>query len=157
MRSIVILAAAGLVAVAASASATAGGAACGPQQLGGATVTTWCGKAKATVAWGGKKMSLKGGQCSLEKVSGLALFAVNVGRYTVPKAKPKFKSFSAAGSDLKPGTYKYWLVNFQTPGKQWTLRPSTTIVKITAAGAKKGTFTGKLYEGGKIAKGSWSC
>ena len=36
----------------------------------------------------------------LTMLSGLALFAVNLGRYTVPRAKPKFKSFSAAGSDL---------------------------------------------------------
>jgi len=148
----VTVAACGLVT---SGSATSN--ACGPQQIGTATVRTWCGPAKATVTWAGKKMSLTGGQCSLEKVSGLALFAVNLGRYTVPRAKPKFKSFSAAGSDLKPGTYRYWLINFQTPGKQWTLKPTTTKVTITVPGAKKGTFSGKLYEGGKTAKGTWSC
>ena len=157
MRLALTLAAATAAACGLALSGTAAPSACGPAQIGGATVRTWCGTAKATVTWAGKKMSLKGGQCSLEKVSGLALFAVNLGRYTVPRAKPKFKSFSAAGSDLKPGTYKYWLINFQTPGKQWTLKPTTTNVTITAPGAKKGTFSGKLYAGGKLAKGSWSC
>lgn len=147
-----------LIAVtAAGAAGTLGAAApCGVQQVGGATVRTWCGPAKATVTWGGRTVKLEGGQCSLTTASGLALFAVNAGRYTVPRAKPRFTSFSAAGSDLKPGTYEYWLINFQTPGKQWTLRPSTTRVTITAR-ARKGTFTGTLYEGGQTAKGSWSC
>lgn len=138
------------------AAATAAPVACGSQQIGGATVRTWCGPAKAIVTRAGKTITIKGGQCSVTSVSGLKLFAVDTGRYTVPRATPKFTSFSASGSDLKPGTYAYWTVNFQTPGKQWTLRPSKTTVTITAAGAKKGTFTGLLYEGG-TAKGSWTC
>jgi hypothetical protein len=149
-----------LAVVAAALAAMIAGAApakCGPEQIGGATVRTWCGPARASVTWGGKTFTIKGGECSVTSVSGLKLFAVNTGRYTVPRAKPKFTSFSAAGSDLKPGKYGYWTINFQTPGKQWTLRPSKTTVTITAAGAKKGTFSGVLYENGKAAKGSWTC
>jgi hypothetical protein len=160
MNVVVALALASLAAAGAVVSAGGGRAAqvaCGPEQIGGATVRTWCGPAKATVTWGGKTITIKGGECSVTKVPGLTLFAVNTGRYTVPRAKPKFTSFSASGSNLKPGTYTGWLVNFQTPGKQWTLKPTKTTVTITAAGAKKGTFSGTLYEGGKIAKGSWTC
>jgi len=132
-------------------------AACGPAKVGGATVRTWCGPARATVTWAGKTITVKGGACELVDYMGVKSFTVNTGRYTVPRAKPKFTSFSAAGSDTKPGTYKGWLVNFQTPGQQWTLRPTKTTVTITAPGGKKGTFSGTLYEGGKTAKGSWTC
>jgi hypothetical protein len=139
------------------ASASASASKCGPEQIGGVTVRTWCGPARATVKVGGKSITIKGGACELVNYQGIKAFTVTTGRYTVPPAKPKFTSFSAAGSDTKPGTYSGWLVNFQTPGKQWTLRPTKTTVTITAAGAKKGTFSGTLYEGGKLAKGSWTC
>jgi hypothetical protein len=145
-----------LALAATGAPATGAPGKCGPEQIGAATVRTWCGPAKATITVGGKTIAIKGGQCSITSSGGLKLFAVNVGRYTVPKAKPKFTSFSASGTDLEPGTYGYWAVSFQTPGRQWTTRASKTTVTITAPGAKKGTFSGSLYEGGK-AKGSWSC
>lgn len=148
--------AASAAAVAALAASPQAAAPCGVQQVGTATVQTWCGPAKATVSWAGKTLKIGGGRCELTKVSGLAMFTVNVGRYTIPRATPKFTSFSAGGTDTKPGTYGSWLVSFQTPGKQWTLRSSTTRVTI-AAGARKGTFSGKLYEGGRLAKGSWTC
>ncbi len=145
--------------VAASAAATGqarSATGCGVKQVGGVTVRTWCGPAKAAASVGGKKIAIKGGSCSVTKVSGIALFAITVGRYTVPPGKPKFASVSASGSDLKPGTYRYWVINFQTPGKQWTLKPTTTRVTITK-GARRGTFVGTTYEGGKKAKGSWTC
>lgn len=140
-------------------SAAAAPEACGPETIGGTTVRTWCGPAKATVTVAGKTLTIKGGQCAVEKHPGLTLFSVNVGRYTVPRAKPKFTSFSAAGSDVKPGTYDGmgWTINVQTPGKQWTLRSSKTTVTILAPGAKKGTFKGAVYEGGKVVSGSWTC
>lgn len=153
-------AAATALAAAASTALAGGGLAaappCGVQQVGGAAVRTWCGPARATVTWAGKTLRITGGRCDLTRVSGLAMFTVNVGRYTIPRATPRFTSFSAGGSDLKPGTYPNWLISFQTPGRYWTLRPSTTRVTI-AAGARSGSFSGRLYEGGKVARGTWSC
>lgn len=137
------------------AGATPAADACGVAQVGGVAVRTWCGPATATVTWAGKTMVVKGGSCDVTKLSGIVLVTVNTGRYTVPPAKPKARAFSAGGSDLKAGTYPSWLISFQTPGKPWTLRPSRTTVTITK-GARKGTFTGVLYEGGKV-KGSWTC
>ncbi len=156
MRLVLVIGIAALAATGLGSTGDAAPAACGPQQIGGATVRNWCGPAKATVTWTGKTITIKGGACDVTKVPGLSMFTVNVGRFTVPQAKPKFTSFSAGGSDLKAGTYRSWLVNFQTPGKQWTLRPSSTKVTITK-GARTGTFTGTLYESGKVAKGSWTC
>lgn len=151
------LAVLGVVVAALGGSATAATDVCGPVTSGGVTVRTWCGPARATVKFAGKTTTIKGGQCELVSLQGLKTFAVNTGRYTVPPAKPKYTSFSAAGSDTKPGTYTGWLVNFQLPGKQLTLRPTKTTVTITAPGAKKGTFKGVVYEGGKLASGSWKC
>ena len=159
-----------IVAVTALASAFAAGGtaaptACGPQQVGNVTVRTFCGPAKATVKWAGRTLTIKGGQCEISKVFGGAYFVINTGRYTVPPAKPKAAAFSAlqgTPAPLKPGTQTSWLINFQTPGKQWllqvsTLLPaSTTKVTILTKGAKKATFTGTLDGGGKVS-GSWTC
>ncbi|MEK7425529.1 MAG: hypothetical protein AAB131_17010 [Actinomycetota bacterium] len=138
------------------AAATAAPVACGPVQIGGVTVRTWCGPAKATVKLAGKTRAIKGGACELVNFHGIKAFTVNTGRYTVPPAKPKFTSFSAAGSDTKPGTYTGWLINFQTPGKQWIFKLQGQKVTITKAGGKAGTFSGKL-DGGGTASGSWTC
>jgi hypothetical protein len=138
------------------AAATAAPVACGPVQIGGVTVRTWCGPAKATVKLAGKTRTIKGGACELVNYQGIKAFTVNTGRYTVPPAKPKFASFSAAGSGTKPGTYTGWLINFQTPGKQWIFRLQGQKVTITKAGGKAGTFSGKL-DGGGTASGSWTC
>lgn len=158
-RALVPLLAVSAAIAALGGSAAASSAACGSETIGGATVRTWCGPAQATVKVAGKTIAIKGGECSVQKLAGLTLFSVNVGRYTVPRAKPKFTSFSAAGSNLKPGTYDGfdWAINVQTPGKQWTVRSSKSIVTILAPGAKKGRFTGAVYEGGKVVSGSWTC
>jgi hypothetical protein len=137
------------------ATASAAPQACGPQKVGDATVRTWCGPARATITRGGKTMTITGGSCTITKVEGITLFAVNVGRTTLPPAKPKARAFSAGGSELTAGSYPYWVVSFQTPGKDWVLRPSKTTVTITK-NARKGTFTGAMYGGG-TAKGAWTC
>ncbi len=153
---LVLVAALALPAVAAVRTDATDATPCGPAKGGNATVRTWCGPARATVNWAGRTLTVKGGACSLQTVAGLKMFAVNTGRYTIPPAKPKSTSFSAAGSDTKPGTYGGWLINFQTPGKQWLFKLLTLKVKILARGAKKGTFSGKL-DGGGTATGSWRC
>lgn len=146
----------------ATAAVVGGGASaalskCGPEQIGGATVRTWCGPAKATVKVAGKKLAIKGGACEYVNYQGIKSWTVNTGRYTVAPAKPRFSSFSAAGSYGKPGTYSDWgLINFQTPGKQWLFKLRTLKVTITKPGAKAGTFTGKL-DGGGTASGTWTC
>ena len=151
------LALAGLGGLLAGATATAAPEKCGPMTTGGVTVRTWCGPAQATVKVAGKTVSIKGGACELVNYEGLRSFTVNTGRYTVPPAKPKFASFSAAGSKTKPGAYTAWgLVNFQTPGKQWLFKLRTLKVTITKAGGKAATFTGAL-DGGGTASGSWTC
>ena len=139
--------------------------ACGPQQVGNVTVHTWCGPAKATVKWQGRTLTIKGGRCEISDVFGKAYFVINTGRYTAPPGKPKAAAFSAlqgGSGPLKPGTQTSWLINFQTPGKQWLLKVSTLVpalttkVTILTKGARKATFTGTLDGGGK-ASGSWTC
>ncbi|MFN8223491.1 MAG: hypothetical protein U0R50_09660 [Gaiellales bacterium] len=137
-------------------SADAGRDACGPKTEGGVTVRTWCGPAKASVTWNGRTMTIKGGSCELVDYEGVKAFTVNTGRYTVPPAKPRATAFSAAGSDTKPGTYGGWLINWQTPGKQWIVAARGLEVKILAKGARRGSFTGRIDTGGKV-RGSWTC
>lgn len=160
MRANATLAAVAAAAAIATATATAGPSACGPEQVGGTTVRTWCGPAKATVKWAGRTLTVKGGLCEITKLDSDALFTINVGRYTVPPAKPKATSFSAGygpSGPLKAGTTAAgWLISFQTPGKQYLLRSMTAKVKVLKAGAKRVTFSGQLDTGGKVT-GSWTC
>ena len=98
----------GLIALTAvpAAIARVGGEAAAPKPcktgvVGGATVNTWCGPAKATVELAGKSYSFKGGLCGLAQ----GTWSINVGKFTSPPAKPKLAYFGAAGSKGKPGNY----------------------------------------------------
>ncbi len=137
---------------------------CSVSTAGGATINNWCGPAKATLKFAGKRLSIKGGVCG---PSG-GFWTLNVGKFTVPPAKPKFTYFGAAAPKAKPGTYKsgQFTISFQLPGKSYALQggpawgvpwPKVTIT----AGAKKGTFSGHAYASalgkGQPVSGSWSC
>lgn len=142
---------AGAAAVTLAATASASGpgaalAACGSAKVGGATVLTWCGPAKATVKLGGKTLRVPGGKCEVTA----GKWTLNVGRFTVPPAKPKFTYFGAVGTKWKAGTYAKgeYLVSVQTPGKSYSVVGGpvwgTPFTNVTiAAGGKKGTFSGK--------------
>lgn len=160
MRLIAITATVVVAAALAAATAAAAPTACGPKQVGGATVRTWCGPAQVTVTWAGKTLTVKSGLCEVTKLLGDALFTINVGRYTVPPAKPKATSFSAGygpSGPLKAGaTAAGWLISFQTPGRQYLLRARTATVKVLKTGAKRATFSGELDTGGKVT-GAWTC
>lgn len=160
MRATGILAVLAATTAIAATTATATPWACGPKQMGGATVRTWCGPAQVTVSWAGKTLTVKGGSCAIDTSLGEPYFVLNAGRYTVPPAKPKATAFSAAQGNpapLKAGsTLSVWLISFQTPGKQYLLRATTAKVKIMTSGGRKATFTGRLDSGGKVT-GAWTC
>ena len=142
---------------------------CSTSTLGGATVLTWCGPAKATVKLGGKTLAFKGGVCGMSKgFDGKPTWSLNVGKFTNPPAKPKFAYFGAAGTRGKAGTYSRGelVISFQLPGKAYALQGGPVWglpwpkVKMTAGG-KKGTFSGHAFLNalgkGKPVSGSWSC
>ena len=138
---------------------------CSVTTVGGAMVHVYCGPARATVKFGGKTLTFKGGNCGVANGSGFQGWGLGIGKYTVPPAKPKFKYFGVAyiGSP-KAGTYKKgeFVVTFFLPGKTYTIigsplgKPSMTVT--VTKGAKKGTFSGRLNgAGGPPVSGSWSC
>ena len=128
-----------------SASCTAG-----VRTVGGATVRTFCGPARATVKAAGKTFVFSGGQCTVSS----GFFTVNVGSITLgPQSKPKF---AYLGIDVKPpraGLHRNQVVSWQVPGKGYALIGATVTV---SAGLKGGTFTGRLIGGG-TATGLFSC
>ncbi len=160
------VAAAALV-FAAPAARSAGGAAsdafasCGPATVGGATVVTYCGPAKATFAFRGKTYRVFGGKCSF---SG-GVWTLLVGRQTLPPAKPKYTSFQALylGKAPKAGTYTKlgFSLSFEIPGWRWSIAPGLPHKIVVTAGGKKGTFTAAFYTGTKSGtrkgSGSWTC
>jgi len=56
----------------------------------------------------------------------------------------------------KPGTYTGWLINFQTPGKQWIFKLQGQKVTVTKAGGKAGTGSRGGGPGGGKRSGSGS-
>jgi hypothetical protein len=156
---LLVLPTAALLALAGSAP---GGtrAACGSAKIGGATVITHCGPAKAAVKFGGKTYRFSGGACSVESGYGITAWSLLVGRQTLPPAKPKFSSFQA-GMTRKPKAGKYTkgeiLISFQLPGKGYILAPGLPHTVTITAGGHKGSFTGKLTVGNRPVSGSWTC
>lgn len=148
-------------------SSRAGSAVFGPcseSTVGGATIHTYCGPARATVTFGGKTHTFKGGRCGLTTGS-LKGWALGIGKYTAPPAKPKFRYFGVAFVGTpKPGVFRKgeYIVTIHLAGKSYSVigsplgTPAMT-TKVTK-GAKKGTFSGRLNgTGGAPISGSWSC
>ena len=135
------------------ASGSNAGCTAGVKTVGGATVRTFCGPAKATVKIGGKTLHFSGGQC--EKLSGF--YTVNIGAITLPPAKPKHMYFGFTTTKKRGGTYKIFgdvTLGWETPGKRYSLGKGS--VKI-ASSMKRGTFSGTELLSSQKASGSWSC
>jgi hypothetical protein len=121
----------------------------GVRTVGGATVRTFCGPAKATARTGGTTFTFSGGQCAVSQ----GYFTVNIGSITLPPHKAKF---SYLGIDVKParaGAHRNQIVSWQVPGKGYSILGATVTV---GAGLKSGTFAGRLTSGG-TATGSFGC
>jgi hypothetical protein len=123
----------------------------GVKTVGGATVRTFCGPAKAVVKVGGKTLHFKGGKC--EKLSGY--YTVNLGSITLPPAKPKYMYFGLT-TTKRGGTHSVKDVPlvWQTPGKRFALWKGS----VTISGSlRSGKFSGTTLEAAQKASGSWSC
>lgn len=133
--------------------------------VGGATVVVHCGPAKAKFTFAGKTYRVSGGRCVVEKSLGITAWSANVGRQTLPPAKPLFPDFHAAYMGApKAGTYAKgeFVLSFAIPGKaSWSIAPGLPHKVSVTAGAKSGTFSGRFYTGSqgstKPATGTWTC
>ena len=150
LRVVPVVLAAAAAAVLLGRAGAAAGCTAGVRTVGGATVRTFCGPAKATAKIGGQTFRFSGGSCAVEG----GYFTVNIGSITLPPAKPKFAYF---GMDVKPpkaGTHPSQILSWQEPGKRYSLLPVTVTVK---PGLKSGTFTGKVLGGTGTGSGSFTC
>jgi hypothetical protein len=133
--------------------------------VGGATVVVHCGPATATFTFAGKTYRVSGGKCVAEKSLGITAWSANVGRQTLPPAKPLYPDFHATFVGApKAGAFTHgeYVLSFAVPGKAaWSIAPGLPHkVKVTA-GARSGTFSGRFYTGSqggtKPAIGTWRC
>jgi hypothetical protein len=137
----------------------------GTATIAGATVVTHCGPARATFSVAGKTFQVVGGKCAVESAFGVSAWSLNVGRQTLPPAKPKFAEFHATFTGKpKAGTYTKgeYVLSFAVPGQAaWSIAPGLAHRITVRAGAKSGTFTARFYTGAKSgtkpAAGSWTC
>jgi len=149
MRRLFLLA--GLVAALAWTTQAPARPACTPgvHKIGGVTVRTFCGPAKATLRIGTRTYQFAGGEC----VRTAKMFLLNIGTITLG-ATPKSRYF---GSLVSPaahdGTFTNQVISWQVPGKGGGLAGA----KVTLSGGRtKGTFSGPVIGGG-TGSGTFTC
>ena len=149
MRRLLLLT--GLVAALAWTAQAPGRPACtaGVHTLGGATVRTFCGPAKATLHLGTRTYVFTGGECAR---AGNKL-GINIGTITLgPSPKSRYFGVLVSGA-THDGTFTNQIVSWQFPGKGGGLAGA----KVTLSGGQtKGTFSGSVIRGG-TASGTFTC
>jgi hypothetical protein len=129
-------------------------AACKPglTKVGGAQLQVYCGPARATTTFGGRSVSFVNGSCARATKA----FAINVGRATIPPAKPKYSYFGITMGKLRGDrTYKNVAVGFQWRGKAYSVVSNAVTIKRNGT---RGMFTGRLNgPGGVKVSGSFTC
>ena len=126
-------------------------AACTPaiKTIGGAPARVFCGPAQATVHVGSRTYRLHGGTC-IRVASG---FTLNIGTLSfAAKTPPPYLGISLTSS--KPGRHDRPTVALNANGKRVSLRTTSTVT--LAAGAAKGSFSGRDLSGAAI-RGTFSC
>jgi hypothetical protein len=149
---IALSAAAALAALALGAQASAReSCTAGVKTTAGVTYRTFCGKAKATLHFGGKTYHFVGGSCD----STASAFTINLGTITLPPGKPKYRYFGISVFTPKDGTFTNQAVGWQFPhGAHNALFHAT--IKLTG-GRKHGTFKGTTLADQKPGSGTFSC
>jgi hypothetical protein len=146
------IAATALAALAFGAQASAGeSCTAGVRTAGGVTYRTFCGKARATVHFGGKTYRFVGGSCD----STPSTFTINIGTITLPPGKPKYRYFGMTVVTAKDGTFTNQAVGWQFPnGAHNALFDAT--VKLQG-GRKRGSFAGTTLTDRRRGFGTFSC
>jgi hypothetical protein len=149
------LAVAALLAVPAGASAK-----CKPgtHKFGSGQARTFCGKASATITVGTQKTTLKGGGCERTKNN----FTLNIGTVLLGVDSPKRPNYFGVTVGNPPystpaskdGTYTgNGVVAFVIKHKHYSLQQPTITLKSNRS---KGSFSGKLLQGGTATTGTFS-
>jgi hypothetical protein len=151
IRFVVLASLAALVAAAAFALPGAGASACtaGVRTVGGATVRTFCGPAKATAKIGSKTFHFTGGTCAVEQ----GMFTVNIGSITLGAGKPKYAYFGLDAKPPKAGAHPNQIVSWQFAGQRYSLLPVKVVLD---AGLHSGSFSGSVLTGGS-GSGTFTC
>jgi hypothetical protein len=123
----------------------------GVHTTGGVTRRTFCGKAHATLHFGGKTYRFTGGSCD----STPGAFTINIGTITLPPGKPKSRYFGITVFTTHDGTFTNQGVAWQFPnGARNSLFHAT--IKLQG-GRKRGTFSGTRMADQKRGSGTFSC
>ncbi len=139
-------------------TAVASGCVAGVHQSGSVKARTFCGPASVVLNLGGKKVALRGGQCTRTS----SYVAVNIGTVvlgTSNKPAPNYFGIDVGktpgGGSPAPhdGTYKAFALSFAVGGKLYSSLSATATLKN---GRTRGTFSGKLLAGGS-ASGAFKC
>jgi hypothetical protein len=140
-----------LAALAAIALPGAGASACtaGVRTVGGLTVRTFCGPAKATAKIGSKTFHFSGGTGAVEQ----GMFTVNIGSITLGAGKPKFAYFGLDAKPPKAGAHPNQIVSWQFGGQRYSLLPVKVVLN---AGLHSGSFSGSVLTGGS-GSGTFTC
>jgi hypothetical protein len=123
----------------------------GVQTAGGVTYRTFCGRAHATLHFGGKTYVFRGGSCD----STSSAFTINLGTITLPPGKPKYRYFGITVFTTHDGTFTNQGIAWQLPhGVRNALFHAT--IKLQG-GRKRGTFSGTTLADHRKGSGTFSC
>ena len=123
----------------------------GPRTAGGITYRTFCGKARATVHFGGRTYRFVGGSCD----STPSVFTISIGTATLPPGKPKYRYFGGTVVTARDGMFTNQAVTWQLPRRAPT---ALFHAKIRLQGGRKhGTFTGTTLTDRRRGFGTFSC
>jgi hypothetical protein len=119
--------------------------------VGGVSMRTFCGPAKATVHYGSKTWTFSQGQCTKSPY-----FAVNIGTVVLGvTSKPKPDYFGLTVQKVG-GVVKPMAITFDHGGKGYPVRTDTATVTLSA-GQTKGAFSGTSFVDGTKVTGTFSC
>ena len=152
------LALGGLVALSAAAAAGAGAktaAACKPgaHKVGKVTYHVFCGPATASVKFGGKTYTFRGGSCLQAGIT--RIFTISIGKLTIGKGKPRYSYLGVTvPSANHDGTYRRTVVTWAIGGKRYSLYKGK--VRLTND-QTRGTFSGRAVGKRGTVTGSFRC
>jgi hypothetical protein len=149
IRSLLVLIVLATAAAVALPGAGASACAAGVRTVGGATVRTFCGPAKATAKIGSKTFHFTGGTCAIEQ----GMFTLNIGSITLGTGKPKFAYFGLDAKPPKAGAHPNQVVSWQFGGHSYSLLPVKVVLN---ARLHSGSFSGSVLTGGS-GSGTFTC
>ena len=121
----------------------------GKRTIGGVRVYTYCGPARGTLTFRGRRVTFRSGHCATTS----AVFSISIGTHTFRPGQPRFPYLGLVVIAPRDGTFT-GRGDWQQAGGNYDMHTA----KITLRGGRtQGTFSAREYFTGAKVSGSFSC